>query len=214
MKFATTILLIASCSFWQTQLQAEILEVEYASFYSHIKKLDDPDTEALRFAFGFQHVIEPRLCLISKAQVVTQKQILPLIINNNNRFTVPTDKILKMAKAKVVIELKDQANQCDMSVQLETLPSFLKMQYSHNELLFLFKQYQAFFDEMGGFLSFMMPTAEGLLFHFNTDVVLPKSLHGLVDENGGLVLSKSWLMQQNDLILPNKPLRITAIIEN
>ena len=198
--------------FSHTHLMAETLEVEYSSFYSHVKKLDDPDTDALRFAFGFQHIAEERLCHISSAQIVTQKQTLTLTVENNNRFTVPTDKILKMAKAKVVIELDDQANQCDMSVQLETLPSFLKIHYSHDDLLLLFNQYQAFFDEMGGFLSFMMPSAEGLLFHFSSDVHLPKSLQPLLDKQGKLVLTKTWMMQQKELELPNKPLRITAIV--
>ena len=79
---------------------ADTLEVEYASFYSHVKKLDDPETNALRFAFGFQHIVDKRLCHINSAQITTQKQTLPLIVENNRRFTVPTDKILKMAKAK------------------------------------------------------------------------------------------------------------------
>ena len=196
-----------------TYVAAETLEVEYSSFYSHVKKLDDPDTNALRFAFGFMHIAEKRLCHISSAQITTQKQTIDLTVENNNRFTVPTDKILKMARAKVVIELGDQANQCDMSVQLETLPSFLKIQYSHEELLLLFNQYQAFFDEMGGFLSFMMPSAQGLLLHFNQDVTLPDRLQPLMGENGGISLSKKWLQQQKDLELLTKPLRITAIIE-
>jgi len=213
LKLANIILLVAGCSFWQTQLMAETLDVEYSSFYSHVKKLDNPDTDALRFAFGFQHIAEKRLCHISSAQIVTQKQALVLTLENNQRFTVPTDKILKMAKAMVIIELDDQANQCDMSVQLETLPSFLKTQYSHDELLLLFNQYQAFFDKMGGFLSFMMPSAEGLLFHFDEDVRLPKHLQPLLNKNGTIALSKTWLMQQKGLELPNKPLRITAIIE-
>jgi hypothetical protein len=212
-KLANLILLTTCCLLWQTQLSAETLEVEYSSFYSHVKKLDDPDTDALRFAFGFQHIAQKRLCHISSAQIVTQKKTLALTVDNNRRFTVPTDKILKMAKAKVVIELDDQANRCDMSVQLETLPSFLKTQYSHDELLLLFNQYQAFFDEMGGFLSFMMPSAEGLLLHFEDDVNFKKSLQALVDENGAIALNKTWLLQNKNLALPNKPLRITAIIE-
>lgn len=192
---------------------ADTLEVEYASFYSHVKKLDGGNTNALRFAFGFQHIAEPRLCHINSAQIVTQKQNMPLNVENNHRFSVPTDKILKMAKAKVIIELDDQANRCDMSVQLETLPRFLKTQYSHEELISLFNQYEAFFDEMGGFLSFMMPSTKGLLFHFAADVALPKSLQDLSDRKGTLAFSKTWLMENKGLILPNSPLRITAMTD-
>ena len=199
--------------FLSTHVAAETLKVEYSSFYSHVKKLDDPSTNALRFAFGFQHIAEPRLCHISSAQIITQKQTLPLTVENNYRFTVPTDKILKMAKAMVVIEFDDQANQCDMSVQLETLPKLLKIQYSQAELLALFNQYQAFFEEMGGFLSFMMPSTEGLLFHLNDNVELPKDLQLLSTKKGVVALNKEWLLQHKGLKLPNQPLRITAIIE-
>ena len=52
---------------------ADTLEVQYSSFYSHVKKLDEPDTNALRFAFGFQHIAENRLCHIIRADIVTQK---------------------------------------------------------------------------------------------------------------------------------------------
>jgi hypothetical protein len=126
---------------------------------------------------------------------------------------VPTDKILKMAKAQVVLELDDQANRCDMSVQLETLPSYLKTQYSHDELFMLFEQYQAFFDEMGGFLSFMMPSAEGLLFHFDEGTTLPEILQPLINKEGTIALSKIWLVNSKGLELPQKPLRITSIVE-
>jgi hypothetical protein len=196
-----------------TYAAAETLEVEYSSFYSHVKKLDDPETNVLRFAFGFQHITEKRLCHISSAKIVTQKQTLELTVEDNERFTVPTDKILKMAKAQVVLELDDQANRCDMSVQLETLPSYLKTQYSHDELLLLFEQYQAFFDEMGGFLSFMMPSAEGLLFHFEEGTTLPESLQPLMNKEGIIALSKIWLDHGKGLELPQKPLRITTIVE-
>jgi hypothetical protein len=207
------ILFIVGSLLLSTHAAADTLKVEYSSFYSHVKKLDDPSTDALRFAFGFMHIAQQRLCHISSAQIITQKQTLPLTVENNSRFTVPTDKILKMAKAVVVIELDDQANQCDMSVQLETLPSLLKTQYSHDELLLLFNQYQAFFEEMGGFLSFMMPSVDGLLFYFNAEVRLPKDIQALADKKGVVALSKTWLIQNKGLELPNKPLRITAIVE-
>ena len=197
-----------------TYATADTLDVKYSSFYSHVKKLDNPDTNSLRFAFGFLHIAEKRLCHIISAHIITQKQTLPLTVENNERFTVPTDKVLKMAKAQVVIELDDQANRCDMSVQLETLPSVLKTQYTHNELLLLFNQYQAFFDEMGGFLSFLMPSAEGLSFHFDEEIHLSESLQPLMSKEGTIDLSKAWLMGLDGLELPHKPLRITAIVNN
>ncbi len=190
----------------------EPLEVEYASFYSHVKKLQSDDTQALRFAFGFQHIADNRLCKISSAQIVTQKQTLPLVVEANYRFTVPTDKILKMAKAIVVLDINDQANQCDISVQLETKPQYLKMHYPQDELDYLLKQYTAFFDDMGGFLSFMMPAVKGLVFHFDVNSKPFNSELGLQQGNR-LILNSEDIKNAKNFNLPIKPIRITALVE-
>ena len=40
---------------------AETIDVEYSRFYSHVKKLDNEDTQALQFAFGFGAIIQQRV---------------------------------------------------------------------------------------------------------------------------------------------------------
>ena len=97
-------------------LAAEVIEVEYKSFYSHVKKLDDEDTNALQFAFGFIKVGEGRLCEVRDAHIITDKKMIPLDVTDEYRFTVPTDRVLKLAEARVSIDLAEPANQCDMSV--------------------------------------------------------------------------------------------------
>ena len=207
------ILVVLLAVFLTTADAAETLEVEYASFYSHVKKLDDPETNALRFAFGFWHIVHKRLCQVTAAKIVTQKQQLPLVIESSGRFTVPLDKILKMAKATVNIDLVDQANQCDMSVQLETLPKYLKTQYNNDELLFLFSQYQSFFKDMGGFLSFMMPSVDGLNIMIEDEAELTDELKTMLKTDGALLLTQEWISQGHALSLPQNPLRITANID-
>ena len=117
-------------------VNAEVIQVEYSRFYSHVKKLDGEDTQALQFAFGFQRVGEGRLCEINNAKIVTDKQTLPLEVSEEYRFTVPSEKVLKMAEAFVEIDLAEAANLCDMSVQLETKTAYLKMRYSKEEFFF------------------------------------------------------------------------------
>jgi hypothetical protein len=194
----------------QQMASTNTLNVEYSSFYSHVRKLDDEETSALQFAFGFKRVQSDTLCRITKAYIHTQKQDIPLSVTNEQRFTVPSEKALKMAKAEVVLSLVEPKNQCDMSVQLETKPKWLKTQYSANELATLFTQYQTFFDDMGSFLSFLMPSVDGLVVHF-TDTSLHKTLaNGLVIEKGSLHMTKEWINQGRSLTLPEMPLRITA----
>ncbi|MFT2090870.1 DUF2987 domain-containing protein [Paraglaciecola sp. 2405UD69-4] len=197
---------------FSTYTLGETIDVEYTSFYSHVKKLQNDDTQALRFAFGFKHIAQQRLCKVSSAKIVTQKQTLPLVIEPSSRFTVPSDKILKMAKAIVVIDIEDQANQCDMSVQLETKPEYLSQKYTNEELSDLLQQYTVFFDDMGGILSFMMPKVEGLVFHFNSNSAFSNSEFTL-DKNSRLPLSTDKLKAITTLNFPVKPIRVTALIE-
>ena len=190
---------------------SETIDVEYSRFYSHIKKLDNEDTQALQFAFGFIRVGEGRLCGIKQAEIVTDKKNMPLDVSEEGRFTVPAEKALKLANALVRISLEERANVCDMSVQLETKPEYLKQYYTKDDLDFLYEQYAAFFNEMGSFLSFMMPSVKGLMVQFNDkhlDFVTPQ---GVKVNNGIMQLDEEWLKDAKDLTLPEAPLRITAM---
>lgn len=194
-----------------TSVAAETIDVEYSRFYSHVKKLDNEDTQALQFAFGFIRVGEGRLCEINGTSIVTDKKTMPLDVTDEGRFTVPGEKALKLANALVRIDLNERANVCDMSVQLETKPEYLRQYYKKEDLTFLYEQYEAFFNEMGSFLSFMMPSVKGLMIQFedkNLDFVTPQ---GVQINNGVLHLEKEWIEDAKGLTLPHAPLRVTAM---
>jgi hypothetical protein len=194
-----------------SSVAAETIDVEYSRFYSHVKKLDNEDTQALQFAFGFVRVGEGRLCEVNGASIVTDKKTMPLEVSGEGRFTVPTEKALKLANALVRIDLNERANVCDMSVQLETKPEYLKQYYTKDDLTFLYGQYEAFFNEMGSFLSFMMPSVKGLMIQFddkNLDFITPQ---GVQINNGVLHLEQDWINDAKDLTLPHAPLRVTAM---
>ncbi|MEP4889777.1 MAG: DUF2987 domain-containing protein [Aliiglaciecola sp.] len=207
MKFLSFIFILVSfCS----SALADTLSVEYSSFYSHLKKIDNEETPALQFAFGFKNVRNGGLCQIQSANIVTQKVTLPVTITPEYRFLLPTEKALNQAKALVKLELVENSNQCDMSVQLETKPSYLKTHYTHQELQDLYQQYAIFFDDMGSFLSFLMPSVSGLQFYFdNIDRdSIPDALY--VDEHH-VVVSEDWLEQGAQVSFSEAPYRITAI---
>lgn len=192
-------------------VNAEPIEVEYKRFYSHINKIGDEDTAALQFAFGFLRVGEDRLCPINSAKIVTQKQTIALEVSKEHRFLVPKERALKLADASILIDLAEAANVCDMSVQIETKAEYVKKEYTAEELAYITRQYEAFFNEMGGFLSFMMPSVNGLIFRFS-DTELDAPIPGTSGINNGmLMLDKEWLERGNGLRLPEAPLRITAI---
>lgn len=204
MKYLTALLLMVLA----IPLKAETLHLDYSAFYSHVRKLDNEDTQALQFAFGFKHVNESNLCDIRSAYIHTQKKDLPLTINQAKRFMLPSERALKLAKAKVIVDLEQNANLCDISVQLETKADYLKTAYSADELVGLHEQYQAFFDNMGSFLSFLMPTTHGLVLHFDEPVLVDAP--GTIASGNTLILTDDWLEEGHGLSLPKKPLKVTA----
>lgn len=204
---------------WGAQLQADTLELDYASLYSHTRKLDPETMPALQFAFGFAHRHQQRLCVIKRAFIHTQKQDIALHVTPENRFTVPSERALKLAKAVVNIELADKVDDCDMSVQLETTKEYLKASYLVEELAELHRQYVEFFDQMGGLMSFLMPQVQGLVVHFERQPAGPARINGdlpgpeITDQQ--MRFSNEWLeLQQNaTLHLPAQPRRIVAWVE-
>lgn len=191
--------------------QADTLNLEYSTFYSHLKKLDDEDLSALQFAFGFKHVTRGDLCHIESVKIHTQKVDLDIEPLNNQRFLLPTEKALKQANASVEIHLDDAANQCDMSVQLETKSDWLKPVYQKQDLALLLAQYQQFFDDMGGFLSFMMPSVTGVALHFDSPEAIREGNPELPWKDQIVELDENWIEQHSELALSAPPSRITAV---
>ncbi len=191
--------------------QAETLNVEYKTFYSHVRKLNDEETEALQFAFGFMNIRTNELCVINEARISTDKMQIPIQVTSENRFTVPSEKALQLANAMIIVDMLEANNICDISVQLETKPEYLKTSYTQEELQFLYQQYQAFFKEMGGFMSFMMPKVNGLTFQFK-DAELNTLLPNDMQINQGLltILAEDFASIEQ-LDLPRSPHRVTAI---
>ncbi|GGD52702.1 DUF2987 domain-containing protein [Lacimicrobium alkaliphilum] len=213
--FAAVISVLAIMS-----LQADTLKLDYASLYSHTRKLDKETMPALQFAFGFAHKDQSHLCGIKRAFIRTQKQDIPLKVTAEQRFTVPSERALKLAEAVVNVELDEMAQRCDMSVQLETREDYLRADYSLDELKMLQRQYTAFFDQMGGFMSFLMPSVQGLIMHFEQPLKQAVMADGQHPEPGirdsQLQISRDWLAQQqesNVLNLQDKPRRIVAWVE-
>ena len=77
-KLLPPLLLLGGILMSTAVVSAETISVEYKRFYSHVKKLNNEDTQALQFAFGFQHIHHDRLCVVNEAKIITEKQTLLL----------------------------------------------------------------------------------------------------------------------------------------
>lgn len=202
--------IILSIIFFSFNVKSETLTVSYKTFYSHLSKLKSDETKALQFAFGFLNIQNKRLCDINSALISTDKKQIPLVITAENRFTLPTEKALKLANALVIIELADAANVCDISVQLETKQDYLKDKYSSDELTVIYQNYESFFDSVGGFMSFMMPEVEGIIFHFDDENLSEPLFNQMTISNGKLLVNFDEIKLFNQIQLPQTPKRITA----
>ncbi|WP_416308503.1 DUF2987 domain-containing protein [Neptunicella sp. SCSIO 80796] len=212
MKYA--LVLLAFCGF---NTFAESLTVEYGTFYSHLRKIDDEDLNQLEFAFGFKQVGTSGLCQINSATIHTQKVDIPLEVTADRRFTLPTEKALKLANAQVEIDLVQPANQCDMSVQIQIKPELIKQTMTIAELSAFLHQFDIFFDDMGSFLSFLMPSADGILLEFaqnDIDITLDNQpVSGLPMEKQQLILKREWLDgKQGEIAFSPVPEKITVFV--
>ncbi|GAB54996.1 hypothetical protein GPUN_0861 [Glaciecola punicea ACAM 611] len=190
--------------------KSEELQVAYKTFYSHVKKLDSQETNALQFAFGFMNIRTKSLCQINSARISTEKQQIPIEITPEYRFTLPSERALRLADAVVILDLTEPSNICDISVQLETKPEHVKSSYTSQELDLLYDQFATFFDDIGGFMSFMMPEVDGLTIQFKDKNLTAALSNGMQIKDGKLILSSNELPILNNVILPSVPLRITA----
>lgn len=191
-------------------VQAETIAVDYAKFYSNTRKLDAEDTQGLQFAFGFVYIGSGALCQVNSVRLVTPKLTQEIAVSKEYRFVLPSEKALKLAEAVVEIDVTEPANQCDLSVQLETKPSYLKETYLASDLNEIFKQYQAFFNEMGGMLSFMMPQVTGLQLYLAPETQLYSVSDGIGIQGNSLSLPSDWWSRNATLVLSQAPIRITA----
>ncbi|MFT4654575.1 MAG: hypothetical protein ACJA0G_000592 [Kangiellaceae bacterium] len=202
------LVIITLCS--STQSKADELQVAYKTFYSHVSKLNDDDTNALQFAFGFMNIRTKNLCQINSVRISTEKQQIPIEVSPEYRFTLPSEKALRLADAVVILDLTEPSNICDISVQLETKAQFIKASYTIEELHLLYEQYVTFFDDMGGFMSFMMPKVDGLTIQFEDKALTASLANGMQIENGMLIIHANDLSKLDQVSLPLAPLRITA----
>lgn len=192
-------------------------EIEYKVFYSHLRKLNLEEHSALQFAFGFQHHNSNELCKLTNVLIHTPKIDIPVDISTLNRFSLPKERALKLAEAKIQITfLSEDPNDCDMSVLLQIKPEILGESITASNLRLANTQFKAFFET--GLLSLLMPETKGIKLHLkrnasveDTPLKLGKGAH-IKDDL--LYLESTWI-EHNQQAIPNLGIsHITAWIES
>ncbi|UAA37117.1 DUF2987 domain-containing protein [Paraneptunicella aestuarii] len=163
----------------------------YSDFYSHLRKLDTEELDALQFAFGFAQHQSKKPCAIKNVFIHTQKQDIPVTVDTLQRFTLPKEKALKLANATVNVQFSPNQGDCDMSVLILAKPNW-ETQISSEQLNKIDGQFRTFFKEVGSFLSFLMPETKGIQLHYDMASSVP-NLNNATKQDKRLLLSKDWL---------------------
>ncbi|MBO1255058.1 DUF2987 domain-containing protein [Alteromonas sp. 5E99-2] len=204
------LVLILSLSF-VLEAWGNTIETKYYDFHRHIQNLRHPDTSKLTYSFGFIHVDTQTLCQINEATLALKDQTIDLIVDTEYRFKMPSTDDSELANGKVVLDVIESPDACEMSVRLETKEEYLKVKYSKEDLNDIKRQYVAFFNEMGSFMSFGVPSVNGLMITFDNKY-LYHDFKGIGKiQNGFMIIENQMLSDIDTIIFPEVPARITAL---
>ncbi|MCY7293875.1 DUF2987 domain-containing protein [Alteromonas sp. a30] len=113
-------------SFVQAETASNLLNLEYKTFYSHLRKIDIEDTPGLQFAFGFVNTESKVPCVMKNVTIHTPKIDIPVALDALNRFSLPKERALKLADAEVNVQFQNAGFEaCQLSVLLEANPRWL-----------------------------------------------------------------------------------------
>lgn len=209
------IILILSIVFTLPAIAQHSLKLQYSSFYSHLKKLEKDELNSLEFAFGFANVHTSALCDIHNAVIVTDKMNIEVPVDAENRFTLPKEKALKLAHAQVHLELEQAPNQCDLSVLLQVKPDLFASGVDLEKLHSYDQSFIAFFDNMGGLFSFMMPKPKGIRLVVEPATEIPKLMQQYAASDTEILLEHDAIASfSSDQLAQMKVSRITAFMQN
>ena len=200
----------------------QAIDTEYKVFYSNVKRLKDESTEALRFRFRFVDVASKQSCQFDSLYIHTQKKDMPILVSSSGHFSVPSEKALYWADAKIRSKGHPIKQKCQLESGIETKPEYLKRRYSRDELVYLDKQYSNFFSAMGSMMAFLMPKNNGLRVVFADPASHQISLQQLqerfpktvIETSGTTLQLPSFLIEaiSDELFFPAAPVKILPLV--
>lgn len=189
----------------------ETLVVPYKQFYQHVRRLDPEEHPDLQMVFGFAHQSTQQMCKIKRAFIHTAKQDIPLP-SIEHRFAVPRERALLLAEAVVTIDFQHAKQHCNISVLLKAkLDKWSHLSFlSADALRDIDRQFQHFFENVGSFLTFLVPKTLGIKLHFSASSTeqamsmgVPSTAVTTSVQGAIWHLSRSWL-QHNETALVSK----------
>ncbi|MBZ6073532.1 DUF2987 domain-containing protein [Aeromonas schubertii] len=94
------------------------LELGYSEFYSQMKTFAKGEFGLARLGFYLTESQSGQRCLIRSASVETLDRHEPATVTPDGELRLPFDPDLNLDKAKVVLEMEKEGQDCSMSVQV------------------------------------------------------------------------------------------------
>ncbi|ACA86692.1 DUF2987 domain-containing protein [Shewanella woodyi] len=190
--------LIVACS----SVQAAPISLEYQGFYQRLKQVNKGHYPLVELAF---FVPGKDKCHIESGTISTEKESFPLTITKDQRLFLPFDDKLKSDRALINLNIKGQAENCNISMQVRAKQT--KLNYAQSELLEIQAQMDALLDEMQGFpMRHFSSDIAGINFVFEPDSKVSVKIDGVEQlVTGSLQLSREQISQLKALELASKP---------
>ncbi len=151
-------------------VSAKPISLEYEGFYARLKQLNSGNYPLVDIAFS---VPETNGCTIKTGFIATEKERFPLVIASHQRLLIPFDDSLKSNRATINLQMKDNAQQCGIAMQIRAKQT--KKYYAQADLIALQQEMNALLRKLQGFpMRYFMADINGVSFQFEqpTTVIL------------------------------------------
>ncbi|WP_440055796.1 DUF2987 domain-containing protein [Pseudoalteromonas sp. T1lg65] len=158
--FATFLLFSFHC-------HSKTLTLEYGGFYDRLKAQSKGNYQYASVGF---YLIDSedtnKKCVVKSGKIVTEKLTLPLSYTRDSKLLLPFDKSLDADKAQMVIDTVDEAQECQLKMQIEA-QYIEELILSKAELYLIHSEFQQLMADLSGvfikvFMPFLVPELDGL----------------------------------------------------
>ncbi len=187
---------------------AESISLEYEGFYARLKQLNSDNYSLVDIAFS---VPKENGCIIESGVITTEKEQFPLVITEHQRIFIPFDESLKSNRAVIRLQMKEEAQQCGIAMQLRAKQ--VRSQYTQADLVALEQEMNGLLKKLQGFpMRYFMADIKGIRFQFEqaTSVQIDGKQQ-MVDKR--LSLSSQQVENLNKVEFSQQPIVVSPWIE-
>ena len=132
-------------------LLAQPLILDYGTFYGHMKTEQKADFGVARLGFYLRDPATGQPCLAQSVRIHSDNRDRPAEVATDGSLILPFDEQVYLDKGKVLLEMAEQHERCDLSVQvMASLKQDDKGRVALSDIAAAQRDMQALLDKMAG----------------------------------------------------------------